>query len=31
MERVVFFLWIKEPLQAPIPSWEDPTDERPWI
>lgn len=24
------FLWIKEPLQAPIPSWEDPVDARPW-
>jgi len=24
------FLWIKEPLQAPIPSWEDPIDARPW-
>ena len=24
------FLWIKEPLQAPIPSWEDPLDARPW-
>ena len=25
------FCWIDNPLQAPIPSWEDPTDERPWI
>lgn len=24
------FLWIKEPLQAPIPSWDDPVDARPW-
>lgn len=24
------FLWINEPLQAPIPSWEDPVDARPW-
>ena len=24
------FCWIKEPLQAPIPSWEDPVDYRPW-
>ena len=24
------FLWIKDPLQAPIASWDDPTDERPW-
>lgn len=24
------FLWIDNPLQAPIPSWEDPTDARPW-
>lgn len=24
------FLWIKDPLQAPIPSWEDPVDARPW-
>ena len=25
------FCWIDSPLQAPIPSWDDPTDERPWI
>lgn len=25
------FLWIHEPLQAPIPSWDDPVDTRPWI
>ncbi|MDA2962816.1 MAG: SDR family NAD(P)-dependent oxidoreductase [Actinomycetota bacterium] len=24
------FLWIREPLQAPIASWEDPVDARPW-
>lgn len=24
------FLWIKDPLQAPIASWENPTDSRPW-
>lgn len=24
------FLWIADPLQAPIPSWEPPTDSRPW-
>ncbi len=24
------FCWIDEPLQAPIPSWEDPVDARPW-
>lgn len=24
------FCWIKEPLQAPISSWEDPVDKRPW-
>jgi NAD(P)-dependent dehydrogenase (short-subunit alcohol dehydrogenase family) len=24
------FCWINEPLQAPIASWEDPTDSRPW-
>ncbi len=24
------FLWIREPLQAPIPSWDDPLDTRPW-
>ncbi len=25
------FCWIEEPLQAPIPSWDRPTDARPWI
>ena len=25
------FCWIESPLQEPIPSWDDPTDERPWI
>jgi NAD(P)-dependent dehydrogenase (short-subunit alcohol dehydrogenase family) len=25
------FNWIDEPLQAPIPSWEQPSDERPWL
>jgi NAD(P)-dependent dehydrogenase (short-subunit alcohol dehydrogenase family) len=25
------FNWIDEPLQAPIPSWDRPSDERPWI
>ena len=24
------FLWIKEPLQAPIPSWGEPTSTQPW-
>ena len=24
------FCWIDQPLQAPIPSWEDPVDARPW-
>jgi NAD(P)-dependent dehydrogenase (short-subunit alcohol dehydrogenase family) len=24
------FLWIEKPLQAPIPSWDAPSDERPW-
>lgn len=24
------FLWIEQPLQAPIPSWEAPSDTRPW-
>ncbi len=24
------FVWIKEPLQAPIASWTDPVDQRPW-
>jgi NAD(P)-dependent dehydrogenase (short-subunit alcohol dehydrogenase family) len=24
------FLWITDPLQAPIPSWEPPVDARPW-
>lgn len=24
------FLWIADPLQAPIPSWEPPPDSRPW-
>lgn len=25
------FCWIDDPLQAPIPSWEEPSDERPWV
>lgn len=25
------FCWIDNPLQAPIPSWAEPTDERPWL
>jgi NAD(P)-dependent dehydrogenase (short-subunit alcohol dehydrogenase family) len=25
------FCWVEDPLQAPIPSWDKPTDERPWI
>ncbi|HET7676527.1 MAG TPA: SDR family oxidoreductase [Candidatus Limnocylindrales bacterium] len=25
------FNWIEDPLQAPIPSWDEPSDERPWI
>lgn len=25
------FCWIDDPLQAPIPSWEPPTDARPWM
>jgi len=25
------FCWIDNPLQEPIASWDDPTDERPWI
>lgn len=25
------FCWVDEPLQAPIPSWDAPTDSRPWI
>lgn len=25
------FCWIDKPLQAPIPSWEQPRDERPWV
>jgi NAD(P)-dependent dehydrogenase (short-subunit alcohol dehydrogenase family) len=24
------FCWIDDPLQAPIPSWDEPVDERPW-
>ncbi len=24
------FCWIDDPLQAPIPSWDEPLDERPW-
>jgi hypothetical protein len=24
------FCWIDQPLQAAIPSWEDPVDARPW-
>jgi NAD(P)-dependent dehydrogenase (short-subunit alcohol dehydrogenase family) len=25
------FCWIDDPLQAPVPSWEPPTEERPWM
>lgn len=25
------FCWVKDPLQAPIPSWDKPSDARPWI
>jgi NAD(P)-dependent dehydrogenase (short-subunit alcohol dehydrogenase family) len=25
------FCWVEDPLQKPIPSWEAPTDARPWI
>ena len=25
------FCWIDDPLQAPIASWEPPSDERPWM
>ena len=25
------FCWIDDPLQAPVPSWEPPSDERPWM
>jgi NAD(P)-dependent dehydrogenase (short-subunit alcohol dehydrogenase family) len=25
------FCWIEDPLQAPIPSWDPPTEERPWM
>lgn len=25
------FCWVDDPLQAPIPSWDAPTDSRPWI
>lgn len=25
------FCWIEEPLQAPIPSWDPPSDDRPWM
>lgn len=25
------FCWIEEPLQAPVPSWDPPSDERPWM
>jgi NAD(P)-dependent dehydrogenase (short-subunit alcohol dehydrogenase family) len=25
------FCWIDEPLQAPIPSWDPPSDDRPWM
>lgn len=25
------FCWIDEPLQAPIASWDEPSDERPWV
>jgi len=25
------FCWIEDPLQAPVPSWDPPDDERPWL
>jgi NAD(P)-dependent dehydrogenase (short-subunit alcohol dehydrogenase family) len=25
------FCWIEDPLQAPVPSWDPPDDERPWM
>jgi NAD(P)-dependent dehydrogenase (short-subunit alcohol dehydrogenase family) len=25
------FCWVRDPLQAPIHSWDKPTDERPWV
>lgn len=25
------FCWIDDPLQAPVPSWDAPKDERPWV
>jgi hypothetical protein len=25
------FCWIDDPLQAPIASWDPPSDERPWL
>lgn len=25
------FCWIEDPLQAPVPSWDPPTEERPWL
>ena len=25
------FCWIDDPLQAPVPSWDPPTEERPWL
>ena len=25
------FCWIDDPLQAPVPSWDPPSDERPWM
>ncbi len=25
------FCWVRDPLQAPIPSWDKPTDARPWV
>ena len=25
------FCWVEDPLQAPIASWDAPTDARPWI
>jgi len=25
------FCWVRDPLQAPIPSWDTPTDARPWV
>lgn len=30
-KRNGMFCWIDAPLQAPIPSWDEPSDERPWL